>query len=145
MGITVSIGVSNNKIFSKPGSDCKKPDAVTVISEENYREIAWPLPVQELLYVGPATTKRLNSKGVRTIGDLANTPERSPAIPACSSAPSTKSKHDIVVIPLSVPERCRQVGACTGQHIAIVKLIAAIFLIGVLSIALFLFAFLLSV
>ncbi len=71
IGLTVSIGVSFSKIFAKLGSDMKKPDAVTVISKGNYQEKVWPLPVSELLYVGPATTKRLAMMNVRTIGDLA--------------------------------------------------------------------------
>ena len=74
LGLTVSIGVSFNKIFAKLGSDLKKPDAITVIDQENYKEKVWPLPVSELLYVGPATTRKLNGMGIRTIGDLATTP-----------------------------------------------------------------------
>ena len=72
IGLTVSIGVSFNKIFAKLGSDMKKPDAVTVISEANYRDKVWPLPVSELLYVGPATTRKLRMLSVNTIVDLAN-------------------------------------------------------------------------
>lgn len=71
IGLTVSIGVSFNKIFAKLGSDMKKPDAVTVISGANYREKIWPLAVSELLYVGPATTRKLRMMSVNTIGDLA--------------------------------------------------------------------------
>ena len=74
LGITVSIGVSYNKIFSKLGSDYKKPDAVTVISEKNYRDVVWPLDVGDLLYVGRSTKKRLNALGVHTIGELAGFP-----------------------------------------------------------------------
>ena len=74
LGITVSIGVSFNKIFSKLGSDYKKPDAVTVISKENYRDVVFPLKVENLLYVGPATKKKLNRLGVYTIGELAAFP-----------------------------------------------------------------------
>lgn len=71
LGITVSIGVSWNKIFAKLGSDYKKPDAITQISRENYRSILWPLPVEDLLYVGSATKKKLNECGILTIGQLA--------------------------------------------------------------------------
>lgn len=71
VGITVSIGVSFSKIFAKLGSDYKKPDAITVITKENYRDIVWPLPCSDLLMVGPATTKKLNYYGIYTIGDLA--------------------------------------------------------------------------
>ena len=73
LGITVSIGVSFNKIFAKLGSDYKKPDAVTVFGKDDYREKVWPLPVEELLYVGPATTRKLHARCIRTIGDLAQT------------------------------------------------------------------------
>lgn len=73
LGITVSIGVSWNKIFAKLGSDYKKPDAITVISRENYQKIVWPLPVAALLYVGRATQRKLHLWGIHTIGDLART------------------------------------------------------------------------
>ena len=73
-GLTVSVGVSFTKIFAKLGSDMKKPDAVTVITRENFRQKVWPLPVQELLYVGRATKRRLQTLNIRTIGDLAGTP-----------------------------------------------------------------------
>ena len=72
LGITVSIGVSFNKIFAKLGSDYKKPDAITVISKENYKDIAFPLPCGDLLMVGRSTEKKLLSYGVNTIGDIAN-------------------------------------------------------------------------
>ena len=72
IGITVSVGVSFNKIFAKLGSDYKKPDAVTVISKENFRDIVWKLPCSDLLMIGRATTKKLNHYGIYTIGDVAN-------------------------------------------------------------------------
>ena len=71
-GLTVSIGVSFNKVFAKLGSDIKKPDAVTVITREDFKEKVWPLPVSCLLNVGRATEKKLLDRSVRTIGDLAN-------------------------------------------------------------------------
>ena len=73
LGITVSIGVSNNKITAKLGSDYKKPDAITYIGPENYRSIVYPLPASDLLYVGPATKKKLAWYGIHTIGALAET------------------------------------------------------------------------
>ena len=70
--ITCSIGLSYNKIFAKLGSDIKKPDATTVISQYNYRSVAWPLPVGNLLFVGPATEKKLRRDlNIHTIGQLA--------------------------------------------------------------------------
>ena len=75
LGITVSVGVSFNKIFAKLGSDYKKPDAITTINKDEYKEKAWPLPVSDLLYVGSATNKKLYSMGILTIGDLARTDE----------------------------------------------------------------------
>jgi len=74
LGVTVSVGVSFNKIFAKLGSDYKKPDAVTVFTRGNFREKIWPLPASELLYVGPATRRKLKSYGIETIGQLAQTP-----------------------------------------------------------------------
>ena len=73
LGITVSIGVSFNKVFAKLGSDYKKPDAITVISKENFEQIIYPLPASDLLFVGKRTTEELLRIGVKTIGDLANT------------------------------------------------------------------------
>lgn len=72
LGITCSVGVSYTKPFSKLGSDRRKPNGRTVISKENYKETVWPLPVSELLFVGPATTKVLYKYNILTIGDLAN-------------------------------------------------------------------------
>ena len=74
LGITASIGVSDNKITAKLGSDYKKPDAITRIAADNYKEIVYPLPVEDLLYVGPATSKKLRSIGISTIGHLAECP-----------------------------------------------------------------------
>ena len=73
LGLTVSIGVSYNKIFAKLGSDMKKPDGTTVISEDGFKEKVWPLPASDLLFVGRATTKRLSGYGITTIGGIANT------------------------------------------------------------------------
>jgi len=74
LGLTLSVGVSFNKVFAKLGSDYKKPDATTVISRENWQSIVWPLPVGDLLYVGGAARKLLKQYGVETIGQLAACP-----------------------------------------------------------------------
>jgi len=71
LGITVSIGISWNKIFAKFGSDYKKPDAITQITRENYKDILWSAPIEDLLYVGRATERKLKSVGIKRIGDLA--------------------------------------------------------------------------
>ena len=76
LGVTCSVGVSFNKIFAKLGSDMKKPNATTVISKHNFQEVVWPLPVEALLFVGPATKKKLYSVGIRTIGGLALADEK---------------------------------------------------------------------
>ena len=70
-GLTISVGVSFNKVFAKLGSDYKKPDATTVISRDNWKSLVWPLPVGALLYVGGAARKILAQFGVKTIGQLA--------------------------------------------------------------------------
>ena len=70
-GLTISVGVSFNKVFAKLGSDYKKPDATTVITRENVSDIVWPLPVTDLLYVGRAAAQTFEKFGIRTIGDLA--------------------------------------------------------------------------
>ena len=71
LGITVSIGVSWNKIFAKLGSDYKKPDAITQFHKENYQSIVWNLPAANLLYVGRSTRTMLNRYGIKTIGKIA--------------------------------------------------------------------------
>lgn len=71
LGLSASVGVSWNKIFAKLGSDMQKPDATTVITEENYRDKVWRLPVGELLYVGRSTRRKLENRAIYTIGDLA--------------------------------------------------------------------------
>ena len=70
LGITISVGVSFNKIFAKLGSDMKKPDAVTVISRENFKRKVWPLPVGDLLFIGKHTAEKLNANGIFSIGDI---------------------------------------------------------------------------
>ena len=77
LGLTVSIGVSWNKIFAKFGSDYKKPNAVTCITPKNYQDIIWKKPASELLYVGHATERKLKGIAIFTIGDLAR---RDPAL-----------------------------------------------------------------
>lgn len=71
LGLTGSVGVSWNKIFAKLGSDMKKPNATTIITEENFRELVWPLPIGELLYVGRSTRRKFENRAIYTIGDLA--------------------------------------------------------------------------
>ncbi len=71
LGLTVSIGVSFNKVFAKLGSDLKKPDAVTVIPKEDFKKMLWGLPANEMIGVGRATYQKLQSFGIHTIGELA--------------------------------------------------------------------------
>ena len=71
LGLTISVGVSFNKVFAKLGSDYKKPDATTVISREQVPQILWPLPVTDLLFVGRASARMLAEHHIHTIGDLA--------------------------------------------------------------------------
>ena len=75
IGITVSVGVSFNKVFAKLGSDYKKPDATTVISRDNFKSMIYGLPVSDMLYVGKRTADQLLRIGVHTIGELAATSE----------------------------------------------------------------------
>lgn len=76
LGLTLSVGVSFNKVFAKMGSEYKKPNATTVINRENYRQILWPLPVGELFFVGRATAEKLKQMGIHTIGQLAQSEPR---------------------------------------------------------------------
>ncbi|MEG3005913.1 MAG: DNA polymerase IV [Oscillospiraceae bacterium] len=77
LGLTISVGVSFNKIFAKLGSDLKKPDGTTIIEKDTFKKIVWELPCEDLLGVGKATQRRLNSVGIYTIGEIADaTPQR---------------------------------------------------------------------
>ena len=77
IGVTISVGVSFTKTFAKMGSDYKKPDATTVISRDNFREILWPLPIGDLLFVGKAGVALMRDHGILTIGDLAKADPKS--------------------------------------------------------------------
>lgn len=70
-GLSASVGVSDNLIFSKVGSDLRKPNATTVITRDNFKQIVWPLPARELLFVGEKREKVLLRMGINTIGDIA--------------------------------------------------------------------------
>ncbi|MBQ8563577.1 MAG: DNA polymerase IV, partial [Firmicutes bacterium] len=70
-GLTLSAGVSFNKIFAKLGSDYKKPDATTDITRENVRQSRWPLPAGDMIFVGKSTATKLQKSGIKTIGDIA--------------------------------------------------------------------------
>lgn len=72
LGLTVSVGVSWNKVFAKLGSDTDPGDGIIAITKDNYKDVAWPMPASEMIYVGPATTRKLQSAGYMTIGDLAH-------------------------------------------------------------------------
>jgi len=72
LGITASIGVSYNKILAKLASDMKKPDAITLIDKNNFKDIVWPFPVDNLMYIGCSTAEKLNKSGIFTIGELAH-------------------------------------------------------------------------
>lgn len=72
LGFTVNVGISQNKLLAKMASDFQKPDRVHTLYSEEIREKMWPLSVSDLFFVGRATTKKLLSVGIRTIGDLAN-------------------------------------------------------------------------
>lgn len=76
LGITVSIGVSWNKVFAKFGSDADTGDGIDVIGRDTYRDKVWPRPVQDLIYVGPATKRKLNGVGIFTVGELAQADSR---------------------------------------------------------------------
>ncbi len=72
-GLTISVGVSFTKVFAKLGSDLKKPDATTEISRENYKKVAWELPLSDMLMIGKSSNNRLEKFNIKTIGDLAKT------------------------------------------------------------------------
>ncbi len=72
LGLTISVGVSFNKVFAKLGSDLRKPDATSVISRDNYKSVVWRLPIENMIGIGPSSKKSLNSIGINTLGELAH-------------------------------------------------------------------------
>lgn len=72
LGLTVSIGMSWNKVFAKLGSDTDPGDGIVAITKQNYKDVVWPLDASEMIYVGPATAKKLAASGYKTIGDVAH-------------------------------------------------------------------------
>lgn len=72
LGFTVNVGVSSNKLLAKMASDFTKPDRVHTLFPEEIPDKLWPLPVEELFYVGKSSAKKLHTLGIKTIGDLAH-------------------------------------------------------------------------
>ncbi len=121
IGTTISIGVSFNKTYAKLGSDYRKPDAITYIGRENYKDILYPLPVEDMLFVGERTAALLRASGIRTIGDLA---EASPAFLTSSLGKvgeqlraAARGEDESPVIPPSAAPEVKSVGnGMTFRH-----------------------------
>lgn len=105
LGITVSIGVSFGKVLAKLGSDMKKPDAVTVLRRDDFREKTARLPVGDLLYVGRATTRKLADISIHTIGQLAEAPD--------SVLRSRLGKNGLMIKAFALGEEASPVRPCT--------------------------------
>ncbi|MBO5453678.1 MAG: DNA polymerase IV [Clostridia bacterium] len=71
MGVTVNIGISNNKLLAKMASDFEKPDKIHTLFPDEIQSKMWPLPVSELFMVGRKTEEKLKNIGLYTIGDVA--------------------------------------------------------------------------
>lgn len=121
LDICLSVGVSFNKVFAKLASDYKKPDATTIVTPDNYRSIVWPLPISDLLNVGPKTVPKLYSHGIHTIGELART---DPALlrSLLGKAGFMHYSHangldDSPVIPIGAEETIKSIGNSTTTHV----------------------------
>lgn len=77
LGFTVNVGVSSNKLLAKMASDFEKPDKTHTLWPEEIPSKMWPLPVGDLFFVGASTASKLNSIGIRTIGELAKSDPQS--------------------------------------------------------------------
>lgn len=73
LGFTVNIGISSNRLLAKMASDFTKPDKVHTLFPNEIQKKMWPLPVEDLFYVGKSTASRLHGLGIHTIGDIAKT------------------------------------------------------------------------
>ncbi len=72
LGLTVSVGESFNKVMAKLGSDIDPGDGIVPITPESLPDVVWPRAASDLIYVGPATARKLHAAGKDTIGDLAH-------------------------------------------------------------------------
>ena len=117
LGITISVGVSFNKVFAKLGSDMHKPDATTVISARNYREKIWPLPASDLLFIGRSTAGALHANGLYTIGDIARSDPASLYIMLGKSGDMlykfASGKDDTPVLPFHAADGVKSIGNST--------------------------------
>lgn len=75
LGITISVGVSFGKLLAKLGSDLKKPDATTILSLNNFKQIVYPLPIKNIIGIGNRLEKRYHKIGVFTLGELVTIPD----------------------------------------------------------------------
>lgn len=71
-GFTVNIGIANNKLCAKMASDFLKPNRVHTLFDNEVKMKMWPLPIEDLLYIGKSSSQKLRELGIKTIGDLAN-------------------------------------------------------------------------
>jgi DNA polymerase-4 len=72
--LTATIGIAANKLLAKIASDHKKPDGLTLISEQEKTQFLRLLSVRVLYGVGNVTEQVLNRAGIRTVGDLQDYP-----------------------------------------------------------------------
>lgn len=72
INIGVSFGISYNKFLSKMGSDLKKPLGITLINQKNYKNVLWPIKIDDMYMVGKSSAEKLKKINIKTIGDLAN-------------------------------------------------------------------------
>lgn len=74
LGLSISVGISYNKIFAKMGSDMKQLGPIVTITKENFKDLLWPMQMGEMFGAGKATVKKLRGIGVETIGEFAALP-----------------------------------------------------------------------
>ena len=122
-GLTISVGVSFNKVFAKLGSDMKKPDAVPVISKENFKQKVWPLPINDLLFVGKSTFEKLKSIGVTTIGDITMCDDKTLLRLLGKNGAMLKlhalGEDDTPVVPYTAEQKPKSIGRSTTQRTTI--------------------------
>ena len=70
-GLSCSIGVTPNKLLSKIASELDKPGGLTLLREADIPARIWPLPARSINGIGPKASARLETLGIRTIGQLA--------------------------------------------------------------------------
>jgi len=115
VGLPITVGVARTKFLAKVASAVAKPDGLLVVPPGEEMAFLHPLPVERLWGVGPVTAKKLQARGIRTVGEVAQMAEA--ALVSMLGRASGRHLHALAhnrdPRPVQVGRRRRSMGA---QH-----------------------------